>query len=66
MNDKAKNKKIGEELDTAEKGLLQFKGNCWKKMDQKEKDFVWDYNASIKHGDVSDKLTMPEGILVKN
>jgi gag-polypeptide of LTR copia-type len=65
MNDKAENEKFGGELDTTEKGLLWFKGDCWKKMEEKEKDFVRDYNASIKHGDPTDKLAMPEGITIK-
>jgi hypothetical protein len=34
-------------------------------MEEKEKDFVRDYNASIKHGNPMDKLTMPEGITIK-
>jgi hypothetical protein len=34
-------------------------------MEEKEKDFVCDYNASIKHGDPIDKLTMPKGITIK-
>ena len=34
-------------------------------MDDKEKDFVRDYNATIKHGDPIDKITMPQGISVK-
>jgi hypothetical protein len=32
---------------------------------RKKKDFVQDYNASIKHGDPTDKLTMPDGITIK-
>jgi hypothetical protein len=65
MNEKAENEKFSGELDTTEKGLLGFKGDCWKKMEEKEKDFVRDYNASIKHGDPIDKLTMPESITIK-
>jgi hypothetical protein len=65
VNEKAENEKFSDELDTMEKGLLRFKGDCWKKMEEKEKDFVCDYNASIKHGDPIDKLTMPEGITIK-
>jgi hypothetical protein len=34
-------------------------------MEEIEKDFVCDYNASITHGDPIDKLTMPEGIKIK-
>jgi hypothetical protein len=65
MNEKAENEKFSGELDTTEKGLLCFKGDCWKKMEEKEKDFVRDYNASIKHGDPIDKLTVPDGITIK-
>jgi hypothetical protein len=65
MNEKAENEKYSGELDTTEKGLLRFKGDCWKKMEEKEKDFVRDYNSSIKHGDPIDKLTMPDGITIK-
>jgi hypothetical protein len=35
-------------------------------MDEKEKEFVREYNASIKHGDPLDKITMPDGISIKN
>jgi hypothetical protein len=66
MNKKAENKTFAGELDTTEKGLLQFKSNCWQKMDEKEKEFVREYNASVKHGDPLDKLTMPDGISIKN
>jgi hypothetical protein len=65
MSDKAENEKFKGELETTEKGLLRFKGDCWKKMEEKEKDFVRDYNASVKHGDSINKLTMPEGITIK-
>ena len=34
-------------------------------MDDKEKDFVRDYNAAIKHGDPIDKVPTPSGISVK-
>ena len=34
-------------------------------MDDKEKEFVREYNASIKHGDPIDKVNMPKGISVK-
>jgi hypothetical protein len=35
-------------------------------MDEKEKEFVREYNASVKHGDPLEKLTMPDGISIKN
>ena len=35
-------------------------------MDPKEREFVRDYNASVKHGDPLDKLTVPDGISIKN
>jgi hypothetical protein len=35
-----KRRKLSGELDTTEKGLLPCKGDCWKKMEEKEKDFV--------------------------
>jgi hypothetical protein len=66
MNEKAENEKFAGELDTTEKGLLRFKSDCWQKMDEKEKEFVREYNASVKHGDPLDKLTVPEGISIKN
>jgi hypothetical protein len=62
---KAENTKFEGELDTTEKGLLRFNGECWKKMAEKEKEFVRDYNATIKHGDPIDKVPMPPGISVK-
>jgi hypothetical protein len=65
MSEKAENEKFKGELDTTEKGLLRFKGDCWKKMEEKEKYFVRDYNASIKHGDPIDKIIIPEGITIK-
>jgi hypothetical protein len=34
-------------------------------MEEKEKDFVLGYNASIKHGDPIGKLTMPDGFTIK-
>ena len=34
-------------------------------MSEKEKDFVREYNASVKHGEATDKVTMPRGITVK-
>ena len=66
MNEKAENEKFAGELDTTEKGLLRFKGDCWQKMDEKEREFVREYNASVKHGDPLDKLTVPDGISIKN
>jgi hypothetical protein len=66
MNEKAENETFAGELDTTEKGLLRFKSNCWMKMDEKEKEFVREYNASVKHGDPLEKLTMPDGISIKN
>jgi hypothetical protein len=66
MNEKAENEKFAGELDTTEKGFLRFKRDCWKAMDEKEKEFVREYNASIKHGEPLDKLTLPDGISIKN
>ena len=65
--DKAENTntKFEGELDTTEKGLLRLNGDCWKKMEEKEKEFVRDYNATIKHGDPIEKVSMPPGISVK-
>jgi hypothetical protein len=65
MNEKAENTKFAGELDTTGKDLLRFKSDCWQKMDEKEKQFVREYNASVKHGDPLDKLTMPDGISIK-
>ena len=39
--------------------MLRFNGECWKKMEEKEKEFVRDYNATIKHGDPIDKVILP-------
>jgi hypothetical protein len=64
--EKAENAKFDGELDTTDKGLLRFQSDCWKKMDDKEKDFVREYNAAVKHGDSLDKVNMPKGISVKN
>lgn len=61
----SENTKFEGELKTTEKGLLRFQGDCWRKMDDNEKEFVRDYNAAIKHGDPIDKVTMPTGISVK-
>jgi hypothetical protein len=66
MTEKAEKQTFAGELNTTEKGLLRFKSNCWQKMDEKEKEFVREYNASVKHGDPLDKLTMPDGISIKN
>jgi hypothetical protein len=62
--EKAENKKFEGELDTTNKGLLRFSGDCWKKMEEKDKEFVRDYNAAVKHGDPTEKVTMPRGISV--
>jgi hypothetical protein len=64
-SEKVENKKFEGELDTTERGLLRFHSDCWKTMDEKEKDFVRDYNATIKHGDPIDKVIMPPGISIK-
>jgi len=40
LNEKAENSKFEGELETTEKGLLRFQGECWKKMEEKEKEFV--------------------------
>jgi hypothetical protein len=45
---------------------LRFNSECWKKMEEAEKEFVLEYNAAIKHGDPTDKVNMPNGISVKN
>jgi hypothetical protein len=63
--DKAENATFEGELDTTDKGLLRFQGNCWKKMEDKEKEFVREYNAAVKHGDPIEKLNMPKGISIK-
>jgi hypothetical protein len=63
---KIENNKFEGELDTTDKGLLRFNGECWKKMDEKEKEFVREYNAAIKHGETIEKVVMPKGISVKN
>ena len=60
----AENCKFEGELIPTDKGLLRFVSACWKKMDDKAKDFVRDYNASVKHGDLT-KVSFPEGISVK-
>jgi hypothetical protein len=54
---KTENCKFEGELDTKEKGLLRFDSECWKKMEDAEKEFVRDYNANIKHGDPMDKMS---------
>ena len=62
--DSSDNTKFEGELNTTEKGLLRFNGECWKKMDEKEKEFVRDYNASVKHGE-TDKIVIPSGVTIK-
>jgi hypothetical protein len=64
--DKAENSKFEGELDTTSKGLLRFKTDCWNKKEEKDKEFVRDYNAAVKHGEPTEKVTMPKGITVKN
>jgi hypothetical protein len=44
---------------------IQQEKDCWKKMEDKDKEFVRDYNAAVKHGDPTEKVTMPKGISVK-
>jgi hypothetical protein len=65
-NTKAENSKFEGELTTTEKGLLRFDSTCWKTMDDKEKEFVRDYNAAIKHGEPTEKVPVPSGVTVKN
>jgi hypothetical protein len=65
-NTKAENSKFEGELVTTDKGLLRFDSNCWKTMAEKEKEFVRDYNAAIKHGDPTEKVPVPSGVTVKN
>ena len=60
----SENCKFEGELKTTEKGLLRFEGSCWKKMDEKEKQFIRKYNASVRHGD-TEKVKMLPGIVVK-
>ena len=64
--EKAENAKFDGELSTTDKGLLRFQGACWKTMDDKEKEFVREYNAAVKHGDSMDNVNMPNGISVRN
>jgi hypothetical protein len=64
--DKAENSKFEGELDTTGKGLLRFKTDCWNKMEDTDKEFVREYNAAVKHGEPTEKVTMPKGISVKN
>jgi hypothetical protein len=64
-NDESENKKFEGELKTTERGLLRFKGEVWHKMEDKEKEFVREYNASVKHGEVFDKDKMPKGVTIK-
>jgi hypothetical protein len=35
-------------------------------MEDAKKEFVRDYNAASKHGDLTDKVKMPKSISVKN
>jgi hypothetical protein len=65
QQDKAENATFEGELEVTDKGLLRFQGACWKKMEDKEKEFVREYNAAVKHGDTMDKVTMPKGITVR-
>jgi hypothetical protein len=53
-------------LDTTGKGLLRFKTDCWNKTEDADKEFVGEYNAAVKHGEPTENVTMPKGILVKN
>ena len=39
--EKAGNCKSEGELDTTDKGLLCFNGDCWNKMNEKEREFVF-------------------------
>jgi hypothetical protein len=52
-------------LDTTGKGLFRFNSDCWKKLEDKDKEFVCDNNAAVKHGDPTEKVTMPKGVSVK-
>jgi hypothetical protein len=60
------NCKFEGELATTQKGLLRFDGACWRKMDDQQKEFVREYNASVKHGEPLPKEKIPAGITVKN
>jgi hypothetical protein len=60
----SENEKFEGELSTTERGLLRFKGDCWKKMEDKDKEFVREYNASVKHGEL-EKMNIPSGITIK-
>ena len=60
--EKAGNCKFEGELDTTDKGLLHFNGDCWNKMDKKEREFVQEYNAAVKHGDPVENVTVPRGV----
>ena len=64
-NPATQNSKFEGELSTTEKGLLRFDGSCWRKMDDKGKEFVREYNAAVKFGEAIDKVSMPKGITVK-
>jgi hypothetical protein len=61
----ANNPKFDGELQTTESGLLRFEVECWKKMQDKEKEFVREYNAAVKHKEPLEKVTMPKGITVR-
>jgi hypothetical protein len=58
------NCKFEGELATTERGLLRFQSECWKKMDAKDQEWVREYNASVKHGEI-DKVKIPSGISIK-
>ena len=65
-NNETSNEKFDGELMTTKNGLLRFSSSCWNKMDEKERDFVREYNAAVKHDDPLDKVTTPKGITIKN
>jgi hypothetical protein len=58
------NSKFEGELMTTERGLLRFQGECWRSMDPKDQEWVREYNASVKHGEM-DKVKLPTGISIK-
>lgn len=58
------NQKFEGELATTERGLLRFKSDCWKKMNEKDQEWVREYNAAVKHGEI-DKVKIPTGISIK-
>jgi hypothetical protein len=59
------NKKFEGELTTTSGGLLKFENECWKKMDEKEKVFVREFNAAVRHGEPVGKINIPSGVTVK-